>query len=92
MKAIGVQNKIIVEGPFAKNNLYLEMLAVATGKSILVSSGSDTGTTIGAALLAGRDLKVGEFECIPAFMPHLSAFKEAFASYRDRWRNELQRL
>jgi len=49
---IGHDGKIIVEGPFAGNQLYLEMLAVASGSSVDCAKGS-TGTSAGAAMLAG---------------------------------------
>ncbi|PCJ89071.1 MAG: carbohydrate kinase [Hyphomicrobiales bacterium] len=86
---IGLQKEIIVEGPFAKNDIYLEMLGIATGKDILVNSSSDTGTTIGAALLVGRSLKENEFQCKMAHTPHLPAMKTAFEAYRDNWKRDV---
>ena len=49
---IGHAGAIIVEGPFAGNPLYLEMLAVVTGSAVYRAAGT-TGTSAGAALLAG---------------------------------------
>ena len=49
---IGHDGAIIVEGPFAGNQLYLEMLAVAAKSDVYRSSGT-TGTSSGAALLVG---------------------------------------
>lgn len=48
---IGHKGHVIVEGPFANNALYLEMLAAACGSLVSGASGS-TGTSAGAALLA----------------------------------------
>lgn len=46
---IGSEGKIIVEGPFSKNNLYCEMLATAMSQPVNPSLG--TGTSVGAAML-----------------------------------------
>ena len=48
---VGARGPVLVEGPFAENRLYLDMLAAATGRSVEAVAG--TGTSIGAALLAG---------------------------------------
>jgi sugar (pentulose or hexulose) kinase len=42
---------IILEGPFARNALYVESLSKAIGRSVIAVS-SSTGTSVGAALLA----------------------------------------
>ncbi|MBB3713543.1 sugar (pentulose or hexulose) kinase [Limimaricola variabilis] len=47
----GGAGPVIVEGPFAGNTAYLEMLAAATGRPVEIASGA-TGTAVGAALLA----------------------------------------
>ena len=41
-----------MEGPFAGNRLYVEMLVAATGRPVEAMTSSTTGTSIGAALLA----------------------------------------
>lgn len=46
----GANGQVIVEGPFARNRLYLSMLAAATGRPVTAAT-SQTGTAIGAALL-----------------------------------------
>jgi sugar (pentulose or hexulose) kinase len=51
----GAAGPTVVEGPFAQNALYLEMLASATGRSVEAMTQSATGTSIGAALLARMD-------------------------------------
>lgn len=48
---IGADGPTVVEGPFARNDAYLAMLAAATGRGV-EASGSATGTAVGAALLA----------------------------------------
>ena len=51
---IGAEGEIVVEGPFAENQLYLRMLGAATGRPVLLQAeGRSTGASIGAALLAG---------------------------------------
>ena len=47
----GAAGPVIVEGPFVKNRLYLEMLSAATGRSTIASGASATGTSVGAAML-----------------------------------------
>lgn len=47
----GAGGPSIVEGPFARNALFLAALEILTGRPVLASSGT-TGTTRGAALLA----------------------------------------
>jgi sugar (pentulose or hexulose) kinase len=49
---INATGETIVEGPFAANDLYVKMLASATGRIVRTGSSSGTGTSIGAALLA----------------------------------------
>jgi sugar (pentulose or hexulose) kinase len=49
---IGHRGPVIVEGPFARNRIYLEMLSAAASSPV-IAAGSATGTSQGAALLAG---------------------------------------
>jgi sugar (pentulose or hexulose) kinase len=48
---IGADGPTIVEGPFARNQLFVGMLAASTARAV-VASQAVTGTSIGAALLA----------------------------------------
>lgn len=48
---IGADGPTIVEGPFARNRLFVGMLAAATVRAVVASEAA-TGTSIGAALLA----------------------------------------
>jgi sugar (pentulose or hexulose) kinase len=53
----GAAGPVIVEGPFATNRIFGAMLSAATGREVLASAGSATGTSIGAALLAAGGMK-----------------------------------
>ena len=60
---IGGDGPTTVEGPFARNPLFIRMLAAATGRPVIASETS-TGTSIGAALLASENIEVvGKGEC-----------------------------
>lgn len=52
---IGAKGPVLVEGPFAVNTAYLQVLQALTGREVLAVSGS-TGTAQGAGLLAGVTL------------------------------------
>ncbi|SFR18558.1 FGGY-family carbohydrate kinase [Poseidonocella sedimentorum] len=54
LSLIGAAGPSIVEGPFARNPLYLAMLRAATGRAVETSA-TRTGTSLGAALLAAPD-------------------------------------
>ena len=51
LSSIGHDGATIVEGPFAGNSLYLQMLSVAAESDVYRASGT-TGTSAGAAMLA----------------------------------------
>lgn len=55
LRLINGEGDIIVEGPFASNNDFLDMLSAATGLSTTTSQNATTGTTIGASLLLAPD-------------------------------------
>ncbi|TCD15265.1 FGGY-family carbohydrate kinase [Oricola cellulosilytica] len=79
----GAKGPVIVEGPFAKNRFFFEMLSVATGRSAIASGASATGTSVGAAMLAARAVSratdsILEVDCGP---------HGAMGRYADRWRN-----
>ena len=48
----GADGTTVVEGPFASNRLYVEMLVAATQRPVEAMTSSTTGTSIGAAMLA----------------------------------------
>lgn len=77
---IGADGDIIVEGPFAGNAAYLNMLAAATGRPVVTAVGQSTGTSAGAALLIGRpalDMSGGM---------RLVTTDERLRDYAARWR------
>ncbi len=56
---LGADGPIIVEGPLGANQVFLEALAGLTGRDVLLSEGQ-TGTSIGASLLAGGKFSIPE--------------------------------
>ncbi|PBC07779.1 FGGY-family carbohydrate kinase [Mesorhizobium sp. WSM3859] len=73
-----------VEGPFARNPLFIRMLATATGRPV-VASETSTGTSIGAALLASEGepgMSKGERTEPPA--------DPAWGDYAKAWRLAIQ--
>ncbi|MER8574728.1 FGGY-family carbohydrate kinase [Mesorhizobium sp. M1338] len=77
---IGADGPTTVEGPFARNRLFVGMLAASTGRAVVASEAA-TGTSIGAALLATDQLTAqgkGERMEPPA--------DPAWADYANAWR------
>lgn len=79
----GAGGPVIVEGPFAANAAYCRMLAAATGRPVL-SAASQTGTSIGAALLFGA----------PEAPPPMTATTvpanvETYRTYARAWRTAI---
>ena len=84
LELIGAAGPTIVEGPFSRNLTYLSALRSLTGREIIASPGS-TGTSLGAALLAGA-------RC--PFKPvsdDVAPLNEAFDIYARNWRDNLRR-
>jgi sugar (pentulose or hexulose) kinase len=81
---IGHRGPIVVEGPFARNKEYLSMLSAAA-QSPVIPAGSATGTSQGAALLAGN-----EAGTIIHSQPSLpSSIEFVFHRYAKRWKEQL---
>ncbi len=59
LRLTGASGPTIIEGPFARNAQYLNMLEAATGRPVNQSV-SATGTSIGAAMLFGQGRAVAE--------------------------------
>lgn len=57
LQLIGAIGPTIVEGPFSRNQIYLSALRSLTSREVIAAPGS-TGTSLGAALLAGAHLPV----------------------------------
>ena len=82
---VGHRGPIRVEGPFARNRCYLDMLAAATGADVHAMTGA-TGTSQGAALLVGRnDLPK------PEALSSAAKGTERHRSYAEKWRENLER-
>ena len=83
----GAEGDIVVEGPFAGNELFLAMLGAATRRPVVPMRASATGTSIGAAMLAVAQpmprLNRGE----PIVL--LPARATAMAAYAEHWRSVL---
>ncbi|MEI5680166.1 MULTISPECIES: FGGY-family carbohydrate kinase [unclassified Mesorhizobium] len=80
---IGASGETIVEGGFADNRLFLDMLAAATGRPVFVSAANATGTSLGAAELAfsGR-------ACSNVAQRRPSN-GDLLASYAEAWRSRI---
>ncbi|MER8480950.1 FGGY-family carbohydrate kinase [Mesorhizobium sp. M1322] len=81
---IGADGPTTVEGPFARNRLFVGMLAAATVRPVIASEAA-TGTSIGAALLASEHRPAqGKDERIePPVDP-------AWADYARSWRSAVE--
>jgi sugar (pentulose or hexulose) kinase len=80
---IDATGETIVEGPFAANDLYVKMLASATGRIVRTGSSSGTGTSIGAALLAAPTVTFADNDGLPICRD------PRWALYADRWMREI---
>jgi len=77
---IGADGPTTIEGPFARNRLFVGMLAASTGRAVVASEAA-TGTSIGAALLASDQVTAhGKGERLE---PPTDA---AWAAYVNAWR------
>jgi sugar (pentulose or hexulose) kinase len=80
----GAEGPVIVEGPFAGNAAYCRMLAAATGRLVLCAS-SQTGTSVGAALLFGAP------DQPPPLTETIQATNlAAYATYAKAWRAAIE--
>ncbi|WP_062012490.1 FGGY-family carbohydrate kinase [Aureimonas sp. AU4] len=86
---VGAGGPSIVEGPFARNPLYLAALRTLSGRAVLASEGA-TGTTAGAALLAQGS---GARPQAPAHAPagEVAGLDEpSLRRYADAWRRQAE--
>lgn len=84
----GADGPSVVEGPFARNGLFLEAVARLTRRPVL-ASGNATGTSTGAALLAlGRTASIAP----PAASPAGTTFDlDGLEDYAAAWRDAAAR-
>lgn len=83
---IGHDGPVIVEGPFARNNAYLEMLRAAS-QSPIIPMASATGTSQGAALLVSPD--ASSRRQMPALPVPEKRMSEALSTYVAAWNGSL---
>ena len=77
---IGADGDIVVEGPFAGNEAFLAMLSTATGRPVSAHAQRSTGTSFGAALLAGT-----LSESTPVAPIRTAGNADAMRSYAQQW-------
>jgi sugar (pentulose or hexulose) kinase len=85
LELVGAEGAILAEGPFAKNALFLDLVAAASGRTVVSSTSSMTGTSIGAALLASEGAPT-ELRDTQHPEPQ-GAYRDALVDYADRWRS-----
>jgi sugar (pentulose or hexulose) kinase len=81
LKMVGAMGETIVEGPFARNIHYLQMLQAGTQRPVIASD-SMTGTSVGAAMLF-RNAPVAPLH--QEIAPPSKA--RQFEEYASNWRN-----
>lgn len=86
LKLCGADGPIIVEGPFVQNNLYLRMLESVSGRRVIGSASSATGTSIGAAMLTIKNTDMGSQESLRA---EFAATDDRFVAYAGLWEEHL---
>lgn len=79
LSAIGAQGPIVVEGPFAANGIYLAALSAFASAPVTGVAGA-TGTSMGAALLAGIAPPARTVSKTP-----VAPLGAAAQAYRKRW-------
>ncbi len=84
---IGAAGPVIVEGPFAGNDLYCNALANLTERGVRASTDSATGTSVGAALLfEAAEKGAGAASPEPTVSGLEPGLAEAFEAYAADWR------
>jgi sugar (pentulose or hexulose) kinase len=84
----GGQGDIIVEGPFARNNQYLAMLAAILNRPVKADITSKTGTSIGAAMLANL-ATLNESSGKPVYSS--TSYSSMYQDYAAKWRIDCNR-
>lgn len=83
---VAADGPTIVEGPFAKNQLYLAMLSAATKRAVITSSKSATGTSIGAAMLVSSGEPLTPMSAESARRTIDEADNIELRNYAEKWR------
>jgi sugar (pentulose or hexulose) kinase len=84
LKLSGAAGETVVEGPFASNRLFTEMLAAATERPVVAMAASATGTSIGAALLT--DIVHAKLAATAVSAQPPSTRLAAMTHYAHQWR------
>jgi len=82
LELIGAAGPTIVEGPFARNGVYLAALRSLTARDVIALPGS-TGTSLGAAILAGAASMLNASDTVVEPLP------ASFDAYAARWQAKL---
>ena len=82
LELVGHRGSIIVEGPFAKNSVYLQMLSAATG-CYVAPMVSATGTSQGAALLVSGSV-ISQNAAGSSLVPQKPE-TDRWAEYASQW-------
>ena len=86
LELIGADGVTIVEGPFARNDLFVRMLAAASDRGVLPNIAGGAGTSLGAALLVlGNAPPPPEGEAI------VTTDDERWRAYASAWRDAVAR-
>lgn len=87
--ALGASGDLVVEGSLARNTVYLDVLAALRSEQRVIASVDATGTTLGAARLAGgKYARPADADGERTVAPE---YAKAVTDYRDRWRELLMR-
>ncbi|WP_153769346.1 FGGY-family carbohydrate kinase [Labrenzia sp. CE80] len=83
LEMTGADGPVIVEGPFTRNQPYLDMLQAATARKTISAGGSATGTSIGAALLAAGSKQLSRTNDNGSFLTDCP--DDLLRRYATRW-------
>jgi len=81
---IGADGPTYIEGPLAKDQQYAQMLAAVSGREVLFSE-SETGTSIGAAMLITPPAKPPDYTLVIVD----AAKRDKLENYARRWKRHL---
>ena len=82
LQLAGSEGAVVVEGPFARNQFYLDMLQ-ALSEGPVIACESATGTSIGAALLFDSAETQSTADELPSLVP---SYQGALQDYAKKWK------
>ena len=85
LELVGAEGPALIEGPFAGNAHYCEMLGAAIGRPVLLPSRGGIGTSIGAALVTCPAPREALADAMPELRPDPSR-RNRMADYARHWR------